>query len=98
MRNKPDAVLAAFDAPDRISHMPQRTVTTTATQSLLLLNSDWARQRANAFARRLHKLHPAIPTRRCAPRISDVWPRIFGGASGIGHRLSESRRRGGRQS
>ena len=61
MRNKPDAVLAAFDAPDRISHMPQRTVTTTATQSLLLLNSDWARQRANAFARRLHKLHPDDP-------------------------------------
>lgn len=58
MRNKPDAVLAAFDAPDRISHMPQRTVTTTATQSLLLLNSDWAGQRANAFARRLHELHP----------------------------------------
>jgi len=58
MRNKPDTVLAAFDAPDRISHMPQRSVTTTATQSLLLLNSDWARQRAAAFALRLHKLHP----------------------------------------
>tara|TARA_B100000686_G_scaffold351931_1_gene452204 strand:- start:914 stop:3781 length:2868 start_codon:yes stop_codon:yes gene_type:complete len=58
MRNKPDAVLAAFDAPDRISHMPQRSVTTTATQSLLLLNSDWARQRAAAFALRLHQLHP----------------------------------------
>ena len=58
MRNKPDEVLAAFDAPDRISHMPQRPVTTTATQSLLLLNSDWARQRAEAFARRLHKMYP----------------------------------------
>jgi hypothetical protein len=58
MRNKPDAVLAAFDAPDRISHMPQRSVTTTATQSLLLLNSDWARQRATAFATRLHTLQP----------------------------------------
>ncbi|MBL66933.1 MAG: hypothetical protein CMO74_00555 [Verrucomicrobiales bacterium] len=58
MRNKPDEVMHAFDTPDHISHMPQRTVTTTAMQSLLMMNSDWTRQRAAGFARRLAKLHP----------------------------------------
>lgn len=58
MRNKPDDVLHAFDAPDRISHIPQRNVTTTSTQSLMMMNSEWTRKRAAAFAQRLEKLHP----------------------------------------
>jgi len=58
MRNKPDEVMHAFDTPDHISHMPKRNVTTTAMQSLLLINSDWTRRRAAGFARRLAKLHP----------------------------------------
>ena len=58
MRNKPDEVMHAFDTPDHISHMPQRDVTTTATQSLLMMNSEWTRKRASAFAQRLDKLHP----------------------------------------
>ena len=57
MRNKPDEVMHAFDTPDHISHMPQRDVTTTATQSLLMMNSEWTRKRASAFAQRLDKLH-----------------------------------------
>ncbi len=61
MRNKPDEVMHAFDTPDHISHMPQRSVTTTAMQSLLLMNSDWTRQRSAGFARRLTKLHPNDP-------------------------------------
>jgi hypothetical protein len=44
--------------PDHISHTPQRNVTTTATQSLLLLNSEWTRKRAAALAERLAKRHP----------------------------------------
>ena len=58
MRNSPDEVMQTFDSPDHISHMPQRNVTTTATQSLLLLNSEWTRQRATALAKRLAKRHP----------------------------------------
>ena len=58
MRNSPDEVLHAFDVPDHISHMPQRSVTTTPTQSLLLLNSGWIRARAFALAKRLAKRHP----------------------------------------
>jgi len=63
MRNKPDEVMHAFDTPDHISHMPKRSVTTTAMQSLLLMNSDWTRQRAAGFARRLVKLEPAAQIR-----------------------------------
>ncbi len=59
MRNSPDEVLHAFDVPDHISHMPQRSVTTTPTQSLLLLNSGWIRERALALAKRLAKRYPA---------------------------------------
>ena len=58
MRNSPDEVMHTFDMPDHISHMPQRNVTTTATQSLLLLNSEWSRNRAEALAKRLAKRHP----------------------------------------
>ena len=58
LRNKPDEVMHAFDTPDHISHMPQRSVTTTATQSLLMMNSDWIRNRASALAKRLSKMHP----------------------------------------
>ena len=52
-------ILHAFDVPDHISHMPQRSVTTTPTQSLLLLNSGWIRERALALAKRLAKRYPA---------------------------------------
>ena len=62
MRNKPDEVMHAFDTPDHISHMPQRDVTTTAMQSLLMMNSEWMRKRASAFAQRLDKLHRNNPT------------------------------------
>jgi hypothetical protein len=58
MRNNPDDVMHTFDSPDHISHTPQRNVTTTATQSLLLLNSEWTRKRAAALAERLAKRHP----------------------------------------
>ncbi len=58
MRNSPDEVMHTFDSTDHISHMPQRNVTTTATQSLLLLNSEWTRNRAAALAKRLAKRHP----------------------------------------
>ena len=61
IRNKPDEVMHAFDSPDHISHMPRRSVTTTAIQSLLLMNSDWIRQRSVGFATRLAQLHPNDP-------------------------------------
>jgi hypothetical protein len=53
LRNKPAEMMNAFDSPDAISHAPSRNVTTTATQSLLMLNGEWLLERAEAFACRL---------------------------------------------
>jgi hypothetical protein len=53
LRNKPAEMMNAFDSPDAISHAPSRNVTTTATQSLLMLNGEWILARADAFACRL---------------------------------------------
>ena len=62
-RNKPDKMLGAFDLTDGLSSSPKRNVTTTATQSLLMINGDWAMKRATAMAKRLEKEH-TNPARR----------------------------------
>ena len=53
MRNTPVELLCAFDAPEGFNSTASRNVTTTPSQALLLLNGDWAHQRAAAFADRL---------------------------------------------
>lgn len=58
-RNKRDDLLDVFDFPDRIVSAGERNVTTTPTQSLLLINSEWTVQRATAFARRLMREVPS---------------------------------------
>lgn len=62
MRNTPDPVIAGFDAPAGFSSTPDRLATTTPTQSLLLLNGEWANDRARAFAKRLLKERTGIDT------------------------------------
>jgi len=42
-----------FDAPNALTSIGQRPVTTVAPQALLLLNSPWVREAAAAFARRI---------------------------------------------
>ncbi len=54
-RNNRDAVLEVFDQPEGFSSISQRNVTTTPTQSLLMINSKWTLERAKAFAARLRK-------------------------------------------
>ena len=49
-RNTRDAIAEAFDAPDGYASCARRDVTTTATQSLLLLNGEWMLARARALA------------------------------------------------
>ena len=54
-RNTHDPLLQAFDAPDNIASAPQRNLTTTAMQALLMFNSQTVLQRARALANRLEK-------------------------------------------
>jgi hypothetical protein len=58
MRNAPDAMLTAFDAPDGSGSTPRRDTTTTSTQALLLLNGPWTLARARGFAGRLERSSP----------------------------------------
>ena len=55
MRNTRDPLLEAFDQPDRIVGTGSRNVTTSPTQSLLMINGDWTLVRAAKLARRLEK-------------------------------------------
>jgi hypothetical protein len=54
-------LLAGFDQPDPDSSCPVRYVTTVPTQSLGLLNGDFANEQAEAFAKRLQKEVPNDP-------------------------------------
>jgi hypothetical protein len=53
LRNKRDAVLDVFDVPDGSSSTPLRNVTTTPTQSLLMINGPWMLERAKILAARI---------------------------------------------
>jgi hypothetical protein len=61
LRNSRDPILEAFDPPDPYLSTPQRNVTTTPLQSLVLLNGPYVLQRAQALARRIQNLNPANP-------------------------------------
>jgi hypothetical protein len=51
-------ILSGFDQPDPDSSCPVRYVTTVPTQSLGLLNGEFANEQAIVFATRLQKEHP----------------------------------------
>lgn len=51
MRNSRDEVLDAFDLPDRMTSSPTRNVTTSPSQSLLLINGEWTLKRAEEMAK-----------------------------------------------
>ncbi|WP_166821924.1 DUF1553 domain-containing protein [Thalassoroseus pseudoceratinae] len=55
-RNSPDPLLAAFDGAMRITSTPNRNVTTTPTQALLLINGDWTVERARKLAGQLEQI------------------------------------------
>lgn len=52
-RNTPDPMMGGFDAPNGFSSEADRIATTTPIQSLLLVNGDFALDRAQAFAKRI---------------------------------------------
>lgn len=53
IRNSPDEMLKGFDAPLGFESAAERTTTTTAVQSLQLINGPWVTKRAQAMARRV---------------------------------------------
>ncbi len=55
LRNNRDPLLDVFDAPQHFTSTSQRDTTTTPVQSLLLINSPYMLQRAQAMAGRLQK-------------------------------------------
>ncbi|HMJ89554.1 MAG TPA: PSD1 and planctomycete cytochrome C domain-containing protein, partial [Candidatus Acidoferrum sp.] len=57
-RNTRDPVIEVFDGPENFASTSQRNVTTTPTQSLMMMNSKWALARAKALASRLLKEQP----------------------------------------
>jgi hypothetical protein len=73
MRNTPDAFLASLDAPPGFQSTPERQATTTATQSLLMVNGDWPLDRARAMAARLMKENP----KNEAGRIASAYALVF---------------------
>ncbi len=61
IRQEQDAVFGAFDCPDGGQVIPQRSRSTTPLQALNLLNSDFAMEQAEFFARRLQREAGAAP-------------------------------------
>ena len=53
LRNRRDALLDVFDVADGLNSTPQRNVTTTAPQALLMMNGGWVRERAMAVTERI---------------------------------------------
>lgn len=56
VRNSPDPLLYAFDVADGFNSTAKRDVTTTPTQSLLMINGDWVLGRAKALTKRVDAL------------------------------------------
>lgn len=59
IRNKKDALLEVFDVADGLSTTPQRNVTTTAPQALLMINSELTLTHARALVAKLNAMKPA---------------------------------------
>jgi mono/diheme cytochrome c family protein len=78
-RSQPVAMLAAFDAPVMETNCEARSVSTVATQSLILLNGSFTLEAAAALAERAETLSTAINT-RAVPGI-DAWAASSGSGS-----------------
>jgi mono/diheme cytochrome c family protein len=63
IRNTRDPLLDVFDMAEGFTSTSQRNTTTTPTQSLYMINSQWSLARARAFASRLRKESSAEPTK-----------------------------------
>jgi hypothetical protein len=73
LRNTPDPVLHNFDAPMGFESAPDRQMTTTPVQSLLLVNNEWPLQRAAALGKELLKNHKTPG----AALVSEAYERLY---------------------
>ena len=73
-RNALDPLLASFDSPDAIRSAGARQVTTTPTQSLLMINGQWLLKRAQAMAKKVAAAHPG----QSAAQVSEIYRRTYG--------------------
>lgn len=73
-RSRPLAMLHAFDQPVMETNCDRRTVSTVATQSLMLMNSDFILQQAGYLAARIRKEAAGDPTRQ----VQTAWQLAFG--------------------
>ena len=73
IRNTRDPVLDVFDIADPFTSTDRRNVTTTPTQSLLMINGAWPLQRAEALAATLAET-PARPTNEPWSSRRTGWP------------------------
>ncbi len=80
-RSRPSPFLRAFDAPDRVTGQGARAITTTAPQSLLLMNAPAVRGWAERFAARVvaepFRFVDDVPTDDLAP-IHTAYARALG--------------------
>jgi uncharacterized protein DUF1553 len=73
-RSQPLAMLHAFDLPVMETNCERRAVSTVATQSLMLMNSDFILQQAGYFAARIRKETAGDPTKQ----VMAAWQLAFG--------------------
>lgn len=75
MRNTPDRILQCFDSPLGFASEPERVHTTTATQSLLLVNNEWPLARGRALAGRVMASKELADEEDVADAYRIVWGR-----------------------
>lgn len=73
-RSRPFGVLESFDVPDLAPNCPERPSSTVATQSLMMMNSDFAIQLSENMADRLIAEHPE----QSAEQLTRGWQLAFG--------------------
>lgn len=73
-RTHPVSLLTAFDAPAMTLNCERRDVTTTPAQSLMLMNSDFVRNSAEAVA---NKVRSRTPSRTLDDQFAATWRLVY---------------------
>ncbi len=73
MRNSPDQLLDSFDLPQFFSSNSNRNTTTTAIQSLLMINSDQVYSVAKSLAKQVQNVAPDLNE-----QVVSAWLHVFG--------------------